>query len=197
MWALAMETDSSSGEETTHDALRRQLGNASRIGTTKQLPYADFVLGERATETPKWQRDAAVVAPGLDLLLPDDVARTFIPDLMASLPPDVREHSKFLLLFLRRSRLTRPMFMAPDSENLVLLTMEPVMSRDRAAELMTILDNADRQGRAVGGVRYLAGSVRYDDAQWREHYGAHWDDITRAKREWDPHGLFVSSAVRF
>jgi cytokinin dehydrogenase len=45
--------------------------------------------------------------------------------------------------------------------------------------------------RAAGGTRYPVGSVPFDGADWRRHFGPAWPRLAAARKTYDPRGILV------
>jgi cytokinin dehydrogenase len=198
-WRYALAAEAESGDEDWEPVWRlaTALRGAERPLRHRTTPLAAAVLPPPAPPRHRpWSGARAVVAPGVDLVLPRAAAAPFIGEVLDWLPPRVRARAEVVLLFLRRARLTRPMFVTPDAESLVVLTLEPALPAADAGELVTLLERVLARGRDVGATQYLAGWVHREPAAWREHYGARWPAVARAKRRYDPSGVLTSAGVR-
>jgi cytokinin dehydrogenase len=49
--------------------------------------------------------------------------------------------------------------------------------------------------RDAGGALYPFAAVEMTPADWRRHYGERLEGLIRAKRRYDPHGVFASAAA--
>ena len=76
--------------------------------------------------------------------------------------------------------------MVPEGENLVGFGLLPAIPPKFWAEAKERLENASRLMVMFGAKRYLSGWVNYTPDEWREHYGARWDDLVALKRRYDP-----------
>lgn len=191
-WIFALSLDCEDASAPLPHGLR-----FVRRGGERRQPYRDFVLANSTLGRPGWSRDRATVAPGVDVILPREAGGAFIAEVLEWFPPALRAASTILMLLLDRASLTRPMFVTPDAESLVLFTIEPEAGAAESDAVIGLLERIDARGRELGGKRYVPGWLRYGPREWREHFGSRWPQVVRMKERFDPARVLVSGGVHF
>ncbi|MEO8333638.1 MAG: FAD-binding oxidoreductase [bacterium] len=175
-------------------ALLRETGHVHVI-SRETVPYADL-LRWMSTDTPLSREAAAsVVRPGIDIILPASVGGAFIGEILSTVPRWLRGQVLPLVQFLRGSTLTRPMFMTPTAEPLVMLSILPSVSPDDAATMLGLLTDISAACLRAGGKHYLAGWIPFDERGWQLHFGVQWADLARLRTLYDPDGVFSNGVV--
>ncbi|MET8545916.1 FAD-binding protein [Kitasatospora sp. NPDC004799] len=135
----------------------------------------------------------ALPKPWLSVFLPASTARTFMARAAEVLT--AADLGAGLLLFYpyQRSKVRAPLAVLPDQEtgwHFDLLAF-PAAGSDTAAMLernRRLYDLAVE----LGGKRYLIGAIPdMTRTDWQRHYGALWDQASRAKRRYDPAGILT------
>jgi hypothetical protein len=128
--------------------------------------------------------------------VPEDEVEDYVGNTLAGLTPEDIGPTGFLLLFPQKaSTFTRPFFRVPKNSEWVylfdILTAAPAPGPDPVFEAQMLERNRTlfEEARDFGGTRYPIGSVEFDRQDWRQHYGAEWDDFKRAKRRFDPDNI--------
>ena len=76
--------------------------------------------------------------------------------------------------------------MRPPGENVIGFGILPAIPPKYWEDAKPMLDTASRLAIAMGGKRYLSGYVDFTPEEWREHFGAMWEPLVKAKRRYDP-----------
>jgi len=132
--------------------------------------------------------------PWLNLLLPGrttaDVAGTILDALTpADLGPGV-----VLLYPLLREHLHAPLLRMPDDPLpylLAVLRTTPPEETATVERLLTANRSAYDTVHAAGGTQYPVGSIPFDRADWKRHFGPVWSRFAEARRTYDPRGILV------
>ena len=132
--------------------------------------------------------------PWIDLLLPMSDAATFLGEVQATITPIVPGDSFSLLLIpLRASRFTRPLFRTQDEE--LGIGFDPLRALPPGTDVEPVL--AFNRGlyercRELGGSQYPISAVRLDVDDWAAHYGEQWPRLLAAKRRYDRDDVLAS-----
>jgi hypothetical protein len=135
--------------------------------------------------------------PWIDLMLPMSHASTFVSEVQETITP-VADGDRFSLLMipLRTSTFTRPLFRAPTEELAIGFdTLRAVPVGVSPGDIETLLAyNRRLFDRAIelGGAQYPISAVRLDPDDWVRHYGDQFRRLVRAKRTFDRHNLLAS-----
>jgi cytokinin dehydrogenase len=167
----------------------------------EDLPYRDFL--DRMAEPVELLRSLGEWArphPWLNVFLPGTATDAFVTSVMADLTPaDIGLSGVILLYPLRRSLLNTPLLRVPDDELVFLFALLKTASPGAAdPDAMVAANRAlyDR-ARAFGGTRYPVGAVPFTTADWREHYGPQWPNLTAAKHRYDPAAILTPGPAVF
>lgn len=144
-----------------------------------------LLLAERRAPLRSARENRLVVRPGVDLFLPGSRAGALIESVLRTLSRGEVD-LQLSLLFLRSSRLGRPLLAVPAEERLVLFGVQYVVRRERAAQRLADLSRLCSAARAAGATRYLSGWHDFSPEDWRRHYGGRWEDVLAMKRRFDP-----------
>lgn len=132
--------------------------------------------------------------PWCDLLLPMSAAATFIEEVQATIAPIVPGDAFSLLLIpLRSSRFTRPLFRTPDEE--LGIGFDPLRSLPPGTDVEPVLTfNRGLYDRCkeLGGSQYPNSAIRLDADDWAVHYGEQWQRLLAAKRRYDRDNTLAS-----
>lgn len=191
---LSVTVEGDDATSTAEDqAFLQAMGHVQVISRTT-VPYADL-LAWMSSDASVPREAANVVRPGIDIILPASVGGAFIGELLSTVPRWLRGQVLPLVQFLRRSTLTRPMFMTPTAESLVMLSVLPSVSPDDTASVLGLLADVGAACVRADGKHYLAGWLPFDDRGWREHFGTRWADLVRLRGSYDPDGVFSNGVV--
>ena len=133
--------------------------------------------------------------PWIDLLLPMSDAATFLEEVQATIAPIVPGDSFSLLLIpLRASRFTRPLFRTQDEELGPRVRPAPRPAarhrRRTGARLQPSASTTDAASSAARSTR--SARVRLDVDDWAAHYGEQWPRLLAAKRRYDRDDVLAS-----
>ncbi len=192
---LSMTVEGDDPKSLAEDQVFLQEMGHVHVLSRATVPY-DELLRWMSTEAPL-SRDAAanVIRPGIDIILPASVGSAFIGEILSAVPRWLRGQVLPLVQFLRGSTLTRPMFMTPTAESLVLLSILPSVAPDDAANVLGLLTDISAACVRAGGKHYLAGWIPFDERGWREHFGARWADLQLLRQTYDSDGVFSDGVV--
>nr|WP_203615810.1 FAD-binding protein [Streptomyces sp. SID13726] len=191
--AVAPHTDELPGDD---DLLIGDLGHDRDTVEIEDLPYEEFLHRPRRDErllraTGEWQRPH----PWLSLLLPEDSAAAFVPEVLAD-PAQraLRTCGAVQLRPLTGRALGARLLRRPPDERLCLLTLmrtapptDPVAVRELVAANRAVYERA----RFVGGVLHPVSALPMAPEDWRAHFGPLWPDLVRAKGRHDPHRILT------
>ncbi|MFJ9626356.1 FAD-binding protein [Streptomyces sp. NPDC091280] len=182
--------------DTPDDAtLLKGLRHTASGVQTADLGYYDFL--DRLAPSVAALKSAGLWAyahPWLNLLLPGhrtaDLAATLLDELTpADLGPGV-----VLLYPVLRDRLHTPLLRAPDDPVPYLFAVLRTTAPEDTATVQRLL-NANRSAYdladAAGGTNYPVGSIPFEPADWRRHFGPVWSRFAAARKTYDPKGILV------
>ncbi|MDK1475388.1 FAD-binding protein [Streptomyces sp. 549] len=163
---------------------------------TADLDYYTFLdrLGpvvEQLKEAGLWYQ----AHPWLNLLLPGDEVRPLAAELLGRLTPaEVGPAGVVLLYPLTGDRLRTPLLRTPDDPMPYLLAVLRTCPPEDDATVRRLLA-ANRAAyetvRDSGGKQYPVGSIPFGPADWRDHFGAAWPQLSAARRRYDPDNLLT------
>lgn len=169
-----------------HDASGAQIAD---------LPYYDFL--DRLAPTVAALKEAGLWAyahPWLNLLLPGRSAADVSATILDALTPADLGPGVVLLYPVLRERFHAPLLRMPDDPMPYLLAVLRTTAPDDTATVQRLLD-ANRSAydttRAAGGTNYPVGSIPFERADWREHFGPVWTQFAEARKTYDPKGILV------
>ena len=153
---------------------------------TADLPFFDW--------SNRVQPGPARPHPWIDLMLPMSQASTFVTEVQSTITP-VGDGDSFnlLLIPLRTSTFTRPLFRAPAEE--LAVGFDTLRAVPAGSDIDALLRyNRQLFDRAVelGGTQYPISAVRLEPDDWARHYGAHFRRLVRAKRCFDSDDVLAS-----
>ncbi|HEY9413032.1 MAG TPA: FAD-binding protein [Jiangellaceae bacterium] len=184
------------------DALLRDLPERVPAAAQEQfdLPYLVHVsVYDEAIERLRqgdWDRRAK---PWFDVFLPDESVESYVTEVVPTLDADdwsLPDGGGFVLFFPhRRAAFGRPRLRLPDSELVWLFDILNVAPRTSGPDFVRRMLRRNHglwdRARAVGGVRYPIGSLDFGPEDWQHHYGATFEEVTSAKRRFDPAGILT------
>ena len=175
--AISFHTDAGPPDDV---ALLTGLGHVPDLTTVTDLDFLD------------WSRRVPINLPTrpnpwCDLVLPMSDAETFIAEVQATIAPIVPGDTFNLLLIpLRSSRFTRPLFRTADEE--LVLGFDQLRSLPPGTDVEPVLSyNRQLYDRCkeFGGSHYPISALRLDVDDWKVHYGQQWHRLRDAKRRYD------------
>ena len=158
----------------------------ARVGA-EDLPYGAWL--DRVPDLPK------VAHPWIDLLVPGSAADGFIAGVLPALAPLAPGDRFWILMIpLRRSRFTRPLFRTPDEEQILGFDILRTSPTDPALidRILAFNQELFERNRALGGTHYPIGTAQLSRHDWQRHYRPHWGRLVSAKRRYDQDNVFAS-----
>lgn len=135
--------------------------------------------------------------PWVTVFLPSQTTAALVGEILAGLTPADLGTSGLVLLYpVRTNRLHAPLTRIPDSELVWLCALLRTASVDDPAAGTALIEaNRTIYDRAIacGGVIYPINALPMSPADWRIHFGPRWQQLQRAKEEFDPHGILTPS----
>lgn len=158
---------------------------AAQIGDADYLAFVDSIPDLQFKQS----------RPDLSLLLPGSSALAFIDNALPRLTPDdLGTGDVIQVFFWPRDPFTRPLFRVPAENTMIgfvilrTQTTDPAVVDRMVAGNRTLFD----QNRAVGGTHYPFSALDLDRRDWKQHYGAAWNELVAAKRRFDPDNVLAS-----
>lgn len=159
------------------------------------LAYYDFL--DRLAPAVAALKEAGLWAyahPWLNLLLPGRRTADVAATLLDALTPADLGAGVVLLYPLLRERLHTPLLSMPDDPVPYLLAVLRTTPPEDTATVQRLL-SANRSAydtvEAAGGTQYPVGSVPFEPADWRRHFGSAWSRFAEARKTYDPQGILV------
>jgi len=139
-----------------------------------------------------------VLHPWFDAFLPKETVEKYVGDVIPSLTAEDVGPTGFVLLFpQKRSKLKRRFLKVPDCTEWVylfdILTANAAPGPDPAFQAKMLARNGKLfdKARRAGGTRYPIGTLTFDRRDWREQYGADYNDFKHLKRRFDPDAILT------
>jgi cytokinin dehydrogenase len=131
--------------------------------------------------------------PWLDLLVPGSGIEQHLAELLSTAVEDDVGRLRVLVYPLRSSRFQRPLLRLPDEDVVFLCdVMRTAPPTPEAVARMLARNRSLLEGnRARGGTLYPISAIALGHEEWREHFGAHWPALLRAKHRYDPDRLLT------
>ena len=102
-----------------------------------------------------------------------------------------------LFLPLLRLRFTRPLFVVPEAERIMLAGLSLTVANE---ERSTVLDARTAAGECIaveGSKRYVYAWMQYDADGWARHVGARWSSLCRMKAQYDPQMILSPDVIQY
>ncbi|WP_405957698.1 FAD-binding protein [Streptomyces phaeochromogenes] len=184
------------GDVPDDTALLRGLRHDPSSAEITDMPYYTFL--DRLAPAVAALKEAGLWAyahPWLNLLVPGRKAAEVTGRLLDALTPDDVGPGGVVLLYpLVREHLRTPLLRMPDDPVPYLLAVLRTTPPDDTASVRRLLA-ANRSAydlvRAAGGTQYPVGSVPFERADWRRHFGSAWPRFAAARKTYDPRGNLV------
>lgn len=90
-----------------------------------------------------------------------------------------------------------PLFMRPKDEYLMGFGILPAYPRHLLDEALPRLNLASQAAMMMGGKRYLSGSIAFQPAEWKAHYGEVWPTVTALKKKYNPQGILNPGFIKY
>ncbi|MFE7271631.1 FAD-binding protein [Streptomyces sp. NPDC057623] len=170
-----------------HDRDTEEIADLSFAEYAYRLDRDERLL--RATG--EWERPH----PWLTLLLPEEVAGSFVPAVLADEAQQcLRYCGTVQLRPLTGHVLHAPLLRRPPGELLCLLALmrtAPPAAPDVVRHMVAANRALYERARAVGGVLHPVGALPMSPGDWRTHFGPLWPELVRAKDAYDPHHVLT------
>jgi FAD/FMN-containing dehydrogenase len=184
------------GPEPDDGKLLAGLRHESEGVTAETLDYYTFL--DRLAPSVAEQKEQGLwddPHPWLNLLLPSRSAEQSASGILDGLrPEDVGTSGVVLLYPLTRDVLHAPLLRMPDDPVPYLLAVLRTGPPDDAATIDRLLAanrTAYEKVRDTGGKQYPVGSIPFQRADWRDHFGDAWAALEAARRRYDPDGILT------
>ena len=135
--------------------------------------------------------------PWIECILPWETAADCIEQVLADTPPGIQLGGHVLLWPAKGKTSRSKNFMVPPGENLVGFGLLPAVPQKFWEETKERLENVSRLMIAFGAKRYLSGWVNFTPDEWKEHFGARWDELCALKRRYDPDSILNPGFLPF
>jgi len=183
------------GDTPDDTTLLRGLRHDPSGAQITDLAYYDFL--DRLAPAVAALKEAGLWAyahPWLNLLLPGHTAAATTATILDALTPADLGPGVVLLYPLLRERLHTPLLRMPDDPVPYLLAVLRTTPPDDTATVQRLL-NANRSAydtvRAAGGTQYPVGSIPFEHADWKRHFGPAWPQLAAARSTYDPQGILT------
>ena len=128
---------------------------------------------------------------------PWETAGDCIEQVLADTPPGIQVGGHVLLWPAKGNTSRSKNFMVPEGENLVGFGLLPAVPQKFWSEMSERLENVSRMMLMFGAKRYLSGWVNFTADEWKEHFGARWDELVLLKRRYDPDAILNPGFLPF
>lgn len=146
-----------------------------------------------------WKRGGAwdFTHPWMECVLPWSSTPMYISRVLENFPPQALIGGHILLWPGRGKASSVPLFMRPAADYVMGFGILPAIPKHLAEEPLRNLDLASRGAVMMGGKRYLSGWIKFDQAQWKFHYGDAWPKVVELKKKYDPQGILNPGFVQY
>jgi cytokinin dehydrogenase len=165
---------------------------------TDDCPTIDFL--ERMVPVFELWKKAGTwefIHPWIECILPWETAADCIEQVLADTPPGIQVGGHVLIWPAKGSTSRSKNFMVPAGENLVGFGLLPAVPQKFWAELSERFENVSRMMLMFGAKRYLSGWVNFTPDEWKEHFGARWNELSALKRRYDPDAILNPGFLPF
>lgn len=156
-----------------------------------EMPYFDWL--NRIYDLVQQLMALRLPGPWINTFIPDASVESYVTDILSTTPP--ADAGGVALLYPVPSELIRqPFVRLPDSPVVFLLALLRAVSPPNEAETQRLIRaNRTQYDKvvAVGGTHYPVGAIPLTQADWRAHYGDHWQPFRRAKHCYDPNHVLA------
>lgn len=157
-----------------------------KISTTSHYECADRGLEHYLELTSNGRID--LPHPWFDAFIPDSAVEDIGERVLAELDPGQYE-ADFPIEFypFNTDLCNRPLFRLPDEPVAFLLdVMATCSEEDRARMAIERNRRFFEQARELGSKHYPITAIPLNQADWKRHYGPHWEAFSQAKARYDP-----------
>ena len=124
--------------------------------------------------------------PWIECILPWETAADCMEQVLSDTPPGIQVGGHVLIWPAKGTTSRSKNFMVPEGENLVGFGLLPAIPQKFWGEMSERLENVSRMMIMFGAKRYLSGWVNFTPDEWKEHFGARWDEMVALKKRFDP-----------
>jgi len=138
-----------------------------------------------------WKRGGAwdFTHPWMECVLPWQATPMYISRVLENFPPQAVVGGHILLWPSRGNVSQVPLFMRPGGNFVMGFGILPAFPKHLVDEPLFHLDMASQGAMMMGGKRYLSGWIKFDQNQWKAHYGDAWPKVVELKKKYDPKGV--------
>ena len=146
-----------------------------------------------------WKRGGAwdFAHPWMECILPWQSTAMYISRVLENFPPQALIGGHILLWPARGSVSKVPLFMRPSGDFLMGFGILPAFPKHLVEEPLVHLNMASQGAVMMGGKRYLSGWIKFDQNQWKAHYGELWPKVVELKKKFDPQGVLNPGFVKY
>ena len=146
-----------------------------------------------------WKRGGAweFAHPWMECVLPWQSTMMYISRVLENFPPQALIGGHILLWPARGNVSSAPIFMRPKSDFVMGFGILPAFPKHLVDEPLVHLNMASQGAVMMGGKRYLSGWIKFDQNQWKAHYGDLWPKVVELKKKFDPQGVLNPGFVQF
>ena len=190
-----VETDGSNFPDTT----RKLLG----LRVYKHVHTEDGEIGAFFARLDAlfalWKRGGAwdFTHPWMECVLPWQSTMMYISRVLENFPPQALIGGHILLWPARGNVSSAPLFMRPKSDFVMGFGILPAFPRHLVEEPLVHLNMASQGAMMMGGKRYLSGWIKFDQNQWKAHYGELWPRVVELKKLFDPQGILNRGFISY
>ncbi|MBW4506268.1 MAG: FAD-binding protein [Scytonematopsis contorta HA4267-MV1] len=136
--------------------------------------------------------------PWIDVLLPASKASRYIETALSSIPSFIDFRNTAIGSFSMFSSNTKiPMFSLPQEEFIIGFGMYPTVPKSQIKPVLEKLNLLTDLGFQLGGKRYTATWVEFEQPQWQVQFGNYWSKVNEMKRKYDPKGLLNPGFLKY
>lgn len=146
-----------------------------------------------------WKRGGAwnFTHPWMECVLPWQATHLYISRVLENFPPQAVVGGHILLWPSRGNVSQVPLFMRPGGNFVMGFGILPAFPQHLVNEPLFHLDMASKGAVMMGGKRYLSGWIKFDQNQWKAHYGDAWPKVVELKKKYDPKGVLNPGFVQY
>ncbi|HEV2501409.1 MAG TPA: FAD-binding protein [Terriglobia bacterium] len=127
--------------------------------------------------------------PWMECILPWSACALYIRQMTAQMQPQFLTGGHILLWPARGGAASVPYFCRPDEDYVMGLGILPAVPKHLLDRALPRLKQASQAATMLGGKRYLSGWLDFNAADWKTHFGGHWEKINELKQKYDPAGI--------
>ena len=146
-----------------------------------------------------WKRGGAwdFTHPWMECVLSWSSTMMYISRVLENFPPQALIGGHILLWPARGNASSAPLFLRPKADFLMGFGILPAFPKHLVDEPLVHLNMASQGAMMMGGKRYLSGWIKFDQNQWKAHYGDLWQGVVELKKKFDPQGVLNPGFVLF